>query len=96
VTLSSGIGKWCDNTREIHSLNLQSENPRSGFNWLCLTIFLLKTLFCECGLSSRREPVIYDQAMMVLVYYFLLGGITFGEDKFPVLSWWCLIRCYKE
>jgi hypothetical protein len=27
---------------------------------------------------------------------FLLGGITFGVDGFLVLSWWCLVRCYKE
>jgi hypothetical protein len=32
---------------------LQSENPRSSRNWLCLAITLLKILFCERELSSR-------------------------------------------
>jgi hypothetical protein len=40
-----------DSTGGIQCLNLQDENPRSGFNWLCLVMTLLAVLFCECGLS---------------------------------------------
>jgi hypothetical protein len=36
------------------------------------------------------------KAMKVLVHYSLFEGIAFGEDGFLVLSWWCLIRFYKE
>jgi hypothetical protein len=36
------------------------------------------------------------RAMMVLVHRYLLGGVSFGEDRFLVLSWWCLIRWYKD
>jgi hypothetical protein len=36
------------------------------------------------------------KAIMVLVDSFLLGGVVFGEDEFLVLSWWCLVRCYKQ
>jgi hypothetical protein len=38
--------------RGVPSLTLQGENPRSGLNWLCLAMTLLKALFCERGLSS--------------------------------------------
>jgi hypothetical protein len=34
-----------DNIREVQSPTFQGENPRSGLNWLCLTVVLLKTLF---------------------------------------------------
>jgi hypothetical protein len=34
-----------DNTWEIHSQNLQGEYTRSGLNWLCLAMALLKILF---------------------------------------------------
>jgi hypothetical protein len=30
---------------EVHSLIFQDENPRSGLNWLCLAMSLLKALF---------------------------------------------------
>jgi hypothetical protein len=42
-----------DGTGEVQGLILQGENPRSGLNWLCLAIALLKALFCERGLFSR-------------------------------------------
>jgi hypothetical protein len=37
---------------EVQSPISQGENPRSGLNWLCLAMFLLKALFGERGLSS--------------------------------------------
>jgi hypothetical protein len=40
--------------------------------------------------------MIYDQATMVLVHCFLLGGIAFGEAELLVLSWWWLCCCYTE
>jgi hypothetical protein len=40
--------------------------------------------------------MIYDRAMTVLVHYFFLGGVAFGEAKLLVLSWWWLYCCYKE
>jgi hypothetical protein len=40
--------------------------------------------------------MIDDQAMTMLVHCSLLGDVTFGEDGFLVLSWWCLIRYCKE
>jgi hypothetical protein len=33
------------NTSEVQSLTSQDENPRSGLNWLCMAMALLKTLF---------------------------------------------------
>jgi hypothetical protein len=42
-----------DRTGEVQGPTLQGENPRSGLNWLCLAIVLLKALFCECRLFSR-------------------------------------------
>jgi hypothetical protein len=33
---------------------------------------------------------------IVFVHGFLLGGVTFREDESLVLSWWCLVYCYKE
>jgi hypothetical protein len=36
------------------------------------------------------------RAIMALMHCFLLGGVVFGEDGFLVLSWWCLVRCYKQ
>jgi hypothetical protein len=30
---------------EVQSLAFQGENPRSGLNWLCLVMSLLKALF---------------------------------------------------
>jgi hypothetical protein len=41
-----------DSTGEVQGLTLQGENPRSGLNWLCLVIALLRALFCEHGLFS--------------------------------------------
>jgi hypothetical protein len=38
---------------EVQSSTLQGENPRSGLNWLCQAMALLKALFCERGLSPR-------------------------------------------
>jgi hypothetical protein len=42
-----------DSTGEVHSLNLQDENPRSDLNWLCLAVTLLKALLCEHELPPR-------------------------------------------
>jgi hypothetical protein len=44
-----GLQQWyaCGggSTGEVRSLTSQGENPRSGLNWLCLTMFLLEALF---------------------------------------------------
>jgi hypothetical protein len=53
VTCSSEMVSGGDSVGEVQGPTLQGENPRSGLNWLCLTIALLKTFFCECGLFSR-------------------------------------------
>jgi hypothetical protein len=87
--LEQRYASGADSTGEVQSPTLQSENPRSGLNWLCLAMTLLKTLFCERGLSSWCKPKIYDRATTVLMCYFLLGGVAFGEARLPVLSWWC-------
>jgi hypothetical protein len=42
-----------DSTGEVQGPALQGVNPRSGLNWLCLAIALLKALFCKHGLFSR-------------------------------------------
>jgi hypothetical protein len=39
--------------------------------------------------------MIYDQAMMTFMYYFLFGGVAIVEAGLLVLSWWCLYY-YKE
>jgi hypothetical protein len=31
--------------------------------------------------------MIYDQATMMIIHYFLPGGIAIGEAEFLVLSW---------
>jgi hypothetical protein len=89
VTRRSGIRNWGNNTGEVQSPTLHGKKPRSGLNWLCLTMTLLKALFCERGLSSGRKPKIYDRATMALVHCFLLGGVAFREAGLLVLSWWC-------
>jgi hypothetical protein len=47
-----------DNTSEIQSLTSQGENLRSGLNWLCLTMSLLKALFLRAGTIFKVK--IYD------------------------------------
>jgi hypothetical protein len=39
--------------------------------------------------------MIYDWAMMALVYCFLLGDVPFVEPRLQVLSSWCFC-CYKD
>jgi hypothetical protein len=36
-----------DNIGEVQSPTSEGENIRSGLNWLCLAMVLLKALFCE-------------------------------------------------
>ena len=36
-----------DNIGEVQSPTFQGENPRSGLNWLCLTLFFLKALLLK-------------------------------------------------
>jgi hypothetical protein len=60
-----------------------------GLNWLCLAMALSKALFWEWCLSSGWKPNIYDRETTALVHCYLLGGITFGEDKLLVLFRWC-------
>jgi hypothetical protein len=40
------------NTGEFQIFTFQDENLRSGINWLCLEMTLLKALFLERGLFS--------------------------------------------
>jgi hypothetical protein len=54
VTWSSGIESGGDSTGEVQSLTLQGENPKSGLNWLCLAMSLLKALFCEETFSKVK------------------------------------------
>jgi hypothetical protein len=42
-----------NSTGEVQGPTLQGENLRSGLNWLCLAMVLLKVLFCERGLFLR-------------------------------------------
>jgi hypothetical protein len=53
VTRSSDMVSGADSTGEVQGPTLQGENSRSGLNWLCLAIALLKALFYECGLFSK-------------------------------------------
>jgi hypothetical protein len=39
------VCKWGGITGEVQSLTFQDENPRSGLNWLCLAMSLLKASF---------------------------------------------------
>jgi hypothetical protein len=94
VAASASGGK---STGEVQSPTLQDENPRSDLNWLCLTMTLLKILFCERGLSPKWKPITYDlnwwQQRLCTISFF--GGITIGENELLVLSWWCLYCFYK-
>jgi hypothetical protein len=49
---------WGDNTGEVQSPILQSENPRSRLNLLGLAMALLNALFCEQELSPGKKT--YD------------------------------------
>jgi hypothetical protein len=40
-----------DSTLEVPCLSLQGEKSRFGLNWVCLSMALLKALFCERWLS---------------------------------------------
>jgi hypothetical protein len=80
-----------DCTGEVHSLTFQGENPRSGINWLCLTMVLLKALFWEGGLSLGWKPKTFDRATIALVLCSFVAGIAYGEVGLLVLSWWCLV-----
>jgi hypothetical protein len=94
VAASASGGK---STGEVQSPTLQDENPRSDLNWLCLTMTLLKILFCERGLSPKWKPITYDlnwwQQRLCTISFF--GGVTIGENELLVLSWWCLYCFYK-
>jgi hypothetical protein len=35
----------------VHNPAFQGENPRSGLNWLCMSMPLMKVLFYERGLT---------------------------------------------
>jgi hypothetical protein len=80
-------------TCEVRSFTFQDKNPRSGLNWLCLTMILLKVLFWERGLFSGWKPKIFDRMTTTLVHYSLLEDIAFGEPRVQLLSWWCLYCC---
>jgi hypothetical protein len=82
-------------TREVQSSIFRGENPRSGLNWLCVTMFLLKALFWERGLSSGWILKIYDRATTAFVHCLLLGGVAYEEADLLVLSWWCQCCCFK-
>jgi hypothetical protein len=78
-----------DNISEVQSSILQGKNLRSGLNWMCLAMTLLKTLFCERLLFLGWKPKIFDRATMMLVHCFLLKDVTFGEAGLLMLYWWC-------
>jgi hypothetical protein len=89
MTCSSGMKSGGDSTWKVQGPTLQGEDLRSGLNWLCLVMTLLKALFCERGLFFRWKPKIYDRATTALVHCSLLGGVAFENVGFLVLSWWC-------
>ena len=41
----AAVCKWGGSTCAVQSFISQGENPRSGLDWLCLAMVLLKTLF---------------------------------------------------
>jgi hypothetical protein len=53
VIWSNSIVSEGNNTGEVRSLNFQGENPRSGLNYLCMEMTLLKALFLLARTFSR-------------------------------------------
>jgi hypothetical protein len=96
VLVAAALASESDNRGEVQSPTLEGENSRSGLNLLCLTMILLKTLFCQREFSPRWKPMIYDWGTITLVHYFLPGDVAIGEAELRVLSWWCLYFCYKK
>jgi hypothetical protein len=47
LLIAAALASGGDSIGEVQSSTLQDENSRSGLNWLCLTMTLLKALFCE-------------------------------------------------
>jgi hypothetical protein len=87
-----------DNTGEILSVNLQGENPGPTLNligytsrWLCR-----KHCFMSADFLLGENLWSILKAMTMLEHRLLLGDVVFGEDEFLMLSWWCLVRCYKK
>jgi hypothetical protein len=82
---SSGIGKWGRKCRRSSKPTLKGENQRPGLNWLCL-VALLKTLFCERGLSPRLIPMIYDGRQWSLCTVSFLEASLLEK-----LDFWCCL-----
>ena len=64
--LEQRLASGGDITGEVQSLALQGENPRSGINWLCLAMTLLKALFCE---------------RVLLDFWCCLGGVSAASTR---------------
>jgi hypothetical protein len=81
-----------DNTRKINSMNLQSESPRFGLNWLCLAITLLRYRFVSADFILRENVRSTIRAMTSFMYCLLLESIAFAEVDF-----WCCLggTCYS-
>jgi hypothetical protein len=77
--VAAALASEGDNIGIVLSPTFQGKNLRYGLNWLCVTMALLKALFCERGSSRGWKPMIYDQVTMVLLYRFVLGGVTIKE-----------------
>jgi hypothetical protein len=58
-----------DSIGEVQGPTLQGENPRSGLNWLCLAIALLKALFCERTFLLLGGVVFGDIGLLVLSWW---------------------------
>jgi hypothetical protein len=95
-----------DNTREVQSPTLHGENPRSGLDWLCLTITLLKTLFYERWFSPgwrwrRLCTVSFLEASLLekLDFWCCLGDVCIGATMNRPLQrdfsflWFFLVMC---
>jgi hypothetical protein len=84
--VAAALASGGDNVGEIHSPTLQGKNLKSGLSWLCLTMVLLKALFCERWLSPAWKPNVYDWMTTTLVHCFLLGGIAWSWISGDVLA----------
>ena len=82
VTWSSGMYVGATAQEKSLSLIFQGENLRSGLNWLCLAMTLLKVLFCERGLSGwklmigRRRRLCTASFLEASLLEYLISGVV--------------------
>ena len=55
-----------DNIREVQSPTFQGENPRSGLNWLCLTVILFSDLVGDIVLRVRTIFRVKTQGLALI------------------------------